>query len=492
VSRTPNIVFILADDMGYGDFSAFNGGRSSTPNLDEMMERGVVLTQAYASSPICFPSRATLMTGKYPQRVGAVDLPHHRPFQYLSPDETTIGELFQQAGYRTGLVGKWHLGADELAPHRRGFDETACFCGGLMDYYRWTINRNGVREHCDGRYLTEVWTDEARSFIRRHRDEPFFLHLAYNAPHTPLQAPEEDVRPFRETGKFTDEVSTLYGMIRNMDAGVGRILADLDRLRLAEDTIVMFTSDNGPAMGKTKRYNHLFRGGKGNVYEGGIRVPMIIRWPGRLDGGREITDTVHFADWFPTLLNICGVDIPESIDHDGVDVMPLLTNGQAAPSPARCWQWSSYEPLPQYNAAIRDGDWKLIRPAPFTTRPLKDYRLVDLVRFMNADDVESSGVELPEGGEFENLADYFAWLKRESARPLADTTFAPDGRPTSPAELYNVGADPHEACDLAAEHPDIVRRLEAELDAWFERNRPEWERCRHDDPYGMQDGAASE
>jgi arylsulfatase A-like enzyme len=190
-----------------------------------------------------------------------------------------------------------------------------------MDYYRWTINRNGARENCDGRYLTEVWTEEALSFIRRHREEPFFLHLAYNAPHTPLQAPEEDVRPFRETGRFTAEVSTLYGMIRNMDSGVGQILAELDELGLAEDTVVMFTSDNGPAMhGNMKRYNHSFRGGKGNVYEGGIRVPMIVNWPGHLSGGREVSATAHFADWFPTLLNVCEADIPEEIDHDGVDV----------------------------------------------------------------------------------------------------------------------------------------------------------------------------
>jgi len=340
MSRTPNVIFILADDMGYGDFSAFNGGLSQTPHLDAMMADGLTLTQHYSSSAVCFPARATLMTGKYPQRVGAVDLPHHRPFQYLSPAETTIGELLQKAGYKTGLVGKWHLGDGALAPHCRGFDETVCFCGGLMDYYRWTINRNGTREHGNGRYLTEVWTDEALSFIRRHRQEPFFLHLAYNAPHTPLQAPEEDVNPFRDTGKFNEEVSTLYGMIRNMDAGVGKIMAEIDRLDLAEDTIVMFTSDNGPAMGKKlKRYNHSFRGGKGNVYEGGIRVPMIVKWPGRLDGGRVTAETVHFADWFPTLLNVCRAGIPDGIDHDGVDVMPVLEGASAADYPERCWQW---------------------------------------------------------------------------------------------------------------------------------------------------------
>jgi len=487
MSRTPNIVFIIADDMGYGDFSAFNGGLSSTPHLDRMMDAGVVLTQHYSGSAVCFPARATLMTGKYPQRVGAVDLPHHRPFQYMSPEETTIGELLREAGYTTGLVGKWHLGAGSLAPHHRGFNETACFCGGLMDYYRWTINRNGAREHCDGRYLTEVWTDEALSFIRRHRQEPFFLHLAYNAPHTPLQAPEEDVKPFREAGKFTEEVSTLYGMLRNMDVGVGKILAELDELGLAEDTIVMFTSDNGPAMGGgLKRYNHSFRGGKGNVYEGGIRVPMIVKWPGHIDGGREVAETVHFADWFPTLLSICEAHIPEEIDHDGVNVVPLLTGKPVTQYPARCWQWSSYEPLPKYNAAIRDGNWKLVWPKVrlpyFGSRPLKCEQLVDLVRFMNADDLSSAGVALPEDGGFERLEDYFAYLKRESASPLPEMTFTPE----HPPELYDVGNDPHEEKDVADKHPEVARRLAAALDDWFERNRPEWERCRAHDPYGLK------
>ena len=487
MKRTPNIIFIVADDMGYGDFSAFNGGLSQTPHLDSMMAEGVTLTQHYSSSPVCFPARATLMTGKYPQRVGAVDLPHHRPFQYMSPHETTIGQLFQRAGYKTGLIGKWHLGDGELAPHHRGFDETACFCGGLMNYYRWTINRNGVREKGDGRYLTDVWTEEAVSFIRRHRREPFFLHLAYNAPHTPLQAPEPDVKPFRETGKFNESVSTLYGMIRNMDAGVGRVLAEIGRLNLDEDTVVMFTSDNGPVMGKDlKRYNHSFRGGKGNVYEGGIRVPMIVKWPGRIDGGGRLSDVVHFADWFPTLLNLCEADIPDGIDHDGVDVMPMLKGCPVTPYPERCWQWSSYEPLPKYNAAIRAGDWKLLWPNFFSARPLKDFQLVDLVRFMNADELKGSGVVLPETGEYRNLEEYFVCLKRESAKPLSDRTRFTR---VKPPELYNIGNDPEETNNVADQYPEIARRLETALDHWFERNRPAWERCRAHDPYGLKPSA---
>jgi arylsulfatase A len=207
-----------------------------------------------------------------------------------------------------------------------------------------------------------------------------------------------------------------------------------------------------------------------------------MRWPGQLEGGREVADIVHFADWFPTLLNLCESDIPDRIDHDGVDVMPVLKGRSAVDYPNRCWQWSSYEPLPDCNAAIRDGDWKLLWPDRYNHRPLKDYELVDLVRFMNADDLESSGVPLPQSGEYETLDSYFAYLKRESAKPLPEGAFTA----RNPPELYNIGNDPHETGNVADENPEVVRRLQTELDDWFERNRPDWERCRADDPYGMR------
>jgi len=222
----PNIVFILADDMGYGDFSAVNHGLSHTPALDQLMSECLCLTQQYTASPVCNPSRACLMTGRYPHRTGSIDTLEWRGLERLALRETTLADVLRSAGYATGLVGKWHLGAFDrrYQPRRRGFDESVCFCGGMHDYYQWRIEVDDAVVRADGRYLTDVWTEAAVAFIQRHRDaEPFFLHVTYNAPHTPLQAPAADVQPFLETGRFNTGVSTLYGMLRRLDHGVAQI-----------------------------------------------------------------------------------------------------------------------------------------------------------------------------------------------------------------------------------------------------------------------------
>ena len=292
MKRKPNVIFILADDMGYGDFSAFNGGLSQTPVLDALLAEGVCLTHQYTASPVCNPSRACLMTGRYPHRTGSVDTLEWDGLERLALRETTLADAFKHGGYATGLVGKWHLGAFDprYHPNRRGFDEAVCFRGGMHDYYNWRIEYNERVARGDGRYLTDVWGEEAVQFIERHRAEPFFLHVTFNAPHTPLEAPEEEIRPFRESGQFNTGVSLIYAMIRRMDRAVGRILETLDRLGLREDTIVLFTSDNGPQFGgegdlHLTRFNCKFNGAKGPVYEGGIRVPMIVRWPAGLPQG---------------------------------------------------------------------------------------------------------------------------------------------------------------------------------------------------------------
>jgi len=367
---TPNVIFILADDMGYGDFSAINGGLSQTPALDHLMSESICLTQQYTASPVCNPSRACLLTGRYPHRTGSIDTLEWRGLERLALRETTLADLFKAGGYTTGLVGKWHLGAFDPRYHplNRGFDETVCFRGGMHDYYDWRIefNRDVVRG--DGRYLTDVWTEEAVQFIRRHRKEPFFLHVTYNAPHTPLQAPDEEVRPFRETGKFNTGLSTLYGMLRRMDAGVGRILETLQACGLADHTVVLFTSDNGPNFGgkgdhATRRFNCQLHGAKGTVYEGGIRVPMLVRWPDGLPGRGETNAMVHFSDWFPTLLAMADIPVPPALRLDGVNVLPVLRGEPGAVCPKRFWQWNRYTPLVTCNAAVRDGEWKLVRPA---------------------------------------------------------------------------------------------------------------------------------
>jgi len=449
-SARPNIVSILVDDMGYGDFSAFNDGLSSTPTLDALMAESVCLTQHYSASPICAPARAGLMTGRYPHRTGAIETRELRGLCNLALRETTIGDLLKRAGYATGYVGKWHNGGvrREFHPNARGFDEFAGFRSGWQDYFDWVLDRNGSFEKSDGRYLTDVFTEEAVGFIRRNRDRPFFLHLAYNAPHTPLQAPEDEVRPFAETGKFNRGVSTIYAMIHRMDAGVARVLETLRREGLEADTIVLFTSDNGPQFGGrgedcTTRFNCGLHGSKSFVYEGGIRVPMLLRWPAGLDAGREVHHMVHFCDWLPTLLAAAGLEVPAELALDGRNVLPVLRGESGEVPTRRFWQWNRYQPLVTTNAAMRDGDWKLVRPVikeTFWTDP--------------AEQALDSAYRNEPWKEFDVIAG-----------PLPPR----DVPPPPPPELYNIADDPLEEHDLAAEQPGRVRRMLTELETWFEQ-----------------------
>jgi uncharacterized repeat protein (TIGR01451 family) len=247
MTSRPNIVFIVADDMGYGDFGCFNYGASQTPALDHLIHEGVSLTQHYSASPVCAPARASLLTGRYPHRTGAIDTLELRGLDRMALREHTVADYLGAAGYSTGLAGKWHNGSldPRYHPNQRGFLEFVGFSGGWSPYVDYHLDTNGHVSKSDGRYITDVFTDEAVQFIRRHAREPFALMLAYSAPHYPFHALGEDLAPFRETGAFTTAVSHIYGMIR----GVGRVLDELERQGLAENTLVIFTSDNGPQLG---------------------------------------------------------------------------------------------------------------------------------------------------------------------------------------------------------------------------------------------------
>jgi arylsulfatase A len=455
----PNIVFIIADDMGYGDFAVFNGGITQTPTLDRLVEEGVCLTQHYSASPVCAPARAALLTGRYPHRTGAIDTLDARGLDRMALRERTVADLFRSEGYVTGMVGKWHNGAFDPRhhPNARGFDEFAGFRGGWQDYYQWHMDRNGTLHKSDGRYLTDVLTDEAVGFVSRHAGKPFLLMLTYNAPHFPLQAPQEDCKPFAETGRYTRGVSRIYGMIRRMDAGIERVLGELARRGLAENTLVMFTSDNGPQFGGrgqwcTTRFNCNFNGCKGNVYEGGIRVPMLVRWPaGGLVGGRRCDDFVHFTDWSATLLSAADVPARPDLPLDGCDVLDALRGQGARGSPRRFWQWNRYEPVGTSNAAMRDGDWKLLRPVIGASMDLP-------------------GEELERDRATKYEPERFTDICRD---PLPDR----DIPPPPPPQLYNIREDPEERHDLAERHPDRVHAMLRELETWFES--VEAERRRH-------------
>ena len=337
----PNIVLIIADDMGYGDFGIFNDQISCTPQLDALVAQGVTLTQHYSAAPVCAPARAALMTGRYPHRTGSIDTLEARGLDRLRLDERTLADVLVGAGYATALIGKWHNGAldPRYHPTARGYQEFVGFQGGWNPYYRYRLDRNGTIEYGDkNQYLTDVFSEAAVDFIQRNQRGPFFLQLAYNAPHFPLEAPDAIAQKYAEMG-FSVGVSLLYAMIEVMDAGIGRIAAKLEELGIAGNTLLMFTSDNGPALGdwngfSQQRFNCNFNGGKGNTYEGGIRVPMILRWPDGLPGGARSDAMAHFSDWFPTLLSLAGVDIPADRPLDGVDITTALRGESGGVYPA--------------------------------------------------------------------------------------------------------------------------------------------------------------
>ncbi len=445
----PNVVIVVADDMGYGDLGLFNEGRCRSPHLDGLARDGVCLTQQYAGSPVCAPSRAALLTGRYPQRTGAIDTLQGRGLDRIGLSEITIADVFRAGGYRTALVGKWHNGAldPRFHPNARGFEEFAGFSGGASDYYDYALDLNGTEVPGDGRYLTDVLTEHAVSFVRRHAGDPFFLVVAYNAPHFPMQAPQELVDSYVEAGETLGAALT-YAMIEVMDAGVGRIDETLVELGLAENTIVLFTSDNGPYLGEVlgvslNRFNYGWRGAKHYVFEGGIRVPAIVRWPERLGGGRLVPELAHFTDWLPTLAAAAGLVVPAQVSLDGDDILAVVAGASHDVAPRRFWQCNRYAPRAEGNSAMRDGDWKLVRPS-----------IPALMQVTEADRAIDRALNYRRPGAITRVDD----------SPLPE--FDP-GPPPAPL-LFDVASDPFEQVDLAATHPERVARMGAALDAWFE------------------------
>ena len=460
-SNSPNVVFILADDLGYGDLSVFNGGLSSTPTLDSLINDSVCLTHQYSASPVCNPSRASLMTGKYPHRTGSIDTLEWWGLERLALRETTIAEIFKSAGYITGHIGKWHLGSFDSRYHplNRGFDETVCFRGGMHDYYDWRIEYGDCIKRADGRYLTDVWTEEAINFIkRRDPSENFYLQVNYNAPHTPLQAPEEDISPFLAKG-LNHGVSTVYGMIKHMDAGISQILDVLDSEGLTENTIIIFTSDNGPQFGnpftdvdlmgpelakwELDRFNCNFNGAKTLTYEGGIRVPFLIKWPAGLKGGRKMSHMSHFTDWFPTLLAASGIQVPIELDIDGLNLWPVMSGEEEPNKIQRFWQWNRFTPDVTSNAAVIDGDWKLVRPRIQETMVVPDRSNLK-VSMYNPEYFIENGI---------------------FSEPYPSREVPPPPHP----ELYNLLEDPEERHNLANIEPERVKKLLRDLENWFEK-----------------------
>ncbi len=410
-AEKPNVIVIVGDDMGYADLGVQGCKDIPTPHLDALAKSGVRFTNGYVSGPYCSPTRAGLLTGRYQTRFGHEFNPGAGGAnQGLPLTETTLADRLKAAGYRTALVGKWHLGTGERQPLKRGFDEFFGFLGGAHDYFNPMGILRGTEPAGDKSYLTDALAREAVGFIDRNKAKPFFLYLAFNAVHTPMQADDERLKKF---AAITDPQRRTYAaMMAAMDDAVGQVLAKLKDEKLSENTLVTFISDNGgPTMKGTTingSVNTPLRGSKRTTLEGGVRVPFFVAWPGKIPAGGTDDRPVIQLDLLPTALAAAGVEVKAEWKIEGVNLLPYLTgNEKGPPHEALYWRFGQ-------QMAIRKGDWKLVRY-----------------------DLATEG-----------------------------------GTGTSVAKLYDLNADPGEATDLSAKHPEKVAELQAAWTEWNKTNVP--------------------
>ncbi len=413
VTHRPNIVLIMTDDQGWAQLGSHGDPVLQTPRLDTLAAESVEMTRFYVS-PVCAPTRAALMTGRYNYRTGVVDTYLGRAM--MAPDEVTVAEMLGDSGYRTGIFGKWHLG--DNYPQRtidQGFQASVVHKGGGIgqpsdppgsDYFDPILFRNGEQESFEG-YCTDVYFDEAIGWIGDGSGEPFFVYIPTNAPHSPYLVPDSYREPYAAQG-LSDKDARIYGMITNIDDNVGRLLDHLEAQGLTGNTIFIFMTDNGPT---TRLYHAGLRAQKATVYEGGIRVPFLVRWPDRFEP-RKVESLGAHIDVAPTLLAAAGVAAPSGVELDGINLLPLW-DGAVSQLPERTYFVQAHRGnAPQrYRAfAAVEQQYKLVQPLSFRDAPPEDAAL----------------------------------------------------------ELYDLLADPGEETDLAADMPDVVERLKAGYDNWFD------------------------
>jgi len=389
----PNIVFILADDLGWADLPVYGNSFNEAPRLTQMAEEGVRFTDAYAACPVCSPTRASIMSGQYPARVGIIDFisGHWRPYeevivpknrqQYLPLEIYTMAEALKDAGYRTGYYGKWHLGWEKYYPQHQGFDEVSVYQGGGI--FNYASRLSNPMDEVPGRVLSAGLTDLSLDFIEKNQADPFFLFLAHFDVHVQLDADSMLIEKYLAKDKVPDyPCNAVYAaMVEHVDQSAGRILDKLHELGLSENTLVVFFSDNGGLVSRfdripllddsklhiyendTLRYvassNAPLRAEKGTIYEGGIREPMILWWPGTLEAGRESNAIISSVDFLPTFADLAGIELPTGHVFDGISLVKLLEGSVPDPERAVFWHYPVYhhdEPA----SAIRKGKWKLI------------------------------------------------------------------------------------------------------------------------------------
>ncbi|MFZ2147207.1 MAG: sulfatase [Sedimentisphaerales bacterium] len=470
IDTKPNFVFILVDDLGWMDTGCYGRDPAlrepskfyETPNIDRLAAEGMRFTDAYAACAVCSPTRAAVMTGRYPARLGVTDwirarfqggkIPENKknPTEYvggknnklLCPpnalwmelEEITIAEALKSAGYTSCHVGKWHLGADDWYPEKQGFDfNIGGYDFGQPPSYFDPYSREGqgpiptLSPRCKGEYLTDREADEAVQFIRQHKDKPFFLYMAHYAVHTPIQGKADLVDKYKAKKPTNQKNPTYAAMIESVDDAVGKICSVLDELDLAENTIIFFTSDNGGLMGITN--NAPLRAGKGYPYEGGIREPLIVRWPKVIKPGTVSHEPVTSVDYFPTICQAAGVTLPRDRDIDGVSILGHLKSSaiQKLNRDAIFWHFPHYRGNIVPYSIIREGDWKLIKryeTSASSVEPGKTFELYNL----NGDLSESNDLAeiLPEKVRRLN-AKLTRWLKLSSAKlPRPNPDYEPD------------------------------------------------------------------
>jgi arylsulfatase/arylsulfatase A len=434
-STRPNVILIMTDDQGYGDFGAMGNTVIETPQIDAMAARSVLWENFYVS-PVCSPTRASLMTGRYHHRTYCVDTWLGRSM--MATEEVTIAEILHAAGYATGIFGKWHLGDNyPMRPMDQGFEEALVIRGGglaqpadpIDNHERYTnpiLMHNGREVSTQG-YCTDVYFDHARRWIeeRRRDNRPFFAYIAPNAPHGPFHDVPEDLRKYyltkdlaslirgdvNDVAREVDTLSRIAAMISNIDANVGRLFHTLRETGVYENTLVMLLTDNGP---NTGRYVRQLQGRKTQVLDGGIRTPLWSHWPARLKGGQTVKTTLAaHIDILPTLAEACGATLPRNLTLDGRSLLPQLIEPEN-PLPQRPLFIQTHrgnQPQRYHNFMVRDGDWKLIHPSGFTHQSF-------------------------------------------------------EGEPV--LQLYDLGNDPGEQNDLAGMRPRQVDRLKSLYDAWYE------------------------
>ncbi|MCC5929461.1 MAG: sulfatase-like hydrolase/transferase [Cyclobacteriaceae bacterium] len=364
----PNIILILADDLGYADLSLTGSKQIQTPNIDGIANEGVNFTQAYVSAPVCAPSRAGMLTGKNQVSFGfdnnlANNQPGFDPeYAGLPVHQKTVAERLKEAGYVSGLIGKWHLGEKEqFHPTRRGFDEFWGYLNGGHDYFTSKEGGKGYLAPLVSNYktpqpisyLTDDKGDECIDFIRRHKNQPFFLFASFNAPHAPMQATEEDLALYNHISD--PHRRTYLAMVHRLDVNVGRILKSLKEEGIEDNTLIVFLSDNGGPVDSNGSINAPFNGQKGILLEGGLRVPFMMKWPDKIPNGKTYTQAITSLDLMPTFLEAAGIEVKDADGLHGKNLIPFINNHQhTAPHTNLQWRFT-------ISASILEDQWKLIR-----------------------------------------------------------------------------------------------------------------------------------